>query len=340
MIRIGLLGAGFMGEAHAAAYARLPSAKLTAVADRNRVAGEHLASQYSAKYFSEVDDLFDSGLCDAVDICLPTFLHESNFVAAAEYGLHVLCEKPIVISLEAMDRIILAARTAGIKAMVAQVIRFWPEYIVIRDTFRNGDVGKPKVVRATRLATPPLWGSWFREPSLSGGALFDLHIHDLDFTYSLFGKPSSVYCVGIQGSAGGWDHVLTTLNYDDLLAQIEGSFIMPSGFPFQMSYRLDGEKGCIDFRSSTTNQVDQRNLAISELTLYRGDMEPTALIKPSEDAYLAEIRYFVNCLEQDCHPEIATLEEAREVILITLAAKQSLETGAIVPLSLHGTLGN
>lgn len=155
MIRIGLLGAGFMGEAHAAAYAQLPSAKLTAVADRNRVTGEHLASQYSAKYFSEVDDLFDSGLCDAVDICLPTFLHESNFVAAAEYGLHVLCEKPIVISLEAMDRIILAARTAGIKAMVAQVIRFWPEYVVIRDTFRNGDVGKPKVVRATRLATLP-----------------------------------------------------------------------------------------------------------------------------------------------------------------------------------------
>lgn len=338
MIRIGLLGAGFMGETHATAYAQLPGAKLTAVADRNRASGERLASEYSAKYFSNVDDLLDSGLCDAVDICLPTFLHESSFVAAAERGLHVLCEKPIVTSLEAIDRIILAARAAGIKAMVAQVIRFWPEYIVIRNTLRDDALGHPRLARATRLATPPLWGDWFRDPLLSGGALFDLHIHDLDFTYSLFGKPTSVYSVGVQGEAGGWDHVLTTLNYSDMLAQIEGSFIMPSGFPFQMSYRLDGEKGCIDFHFSTARQVDLRDQAISELTLYRQDIAPVSLSKPAEDSYLAELRYFVNCLEQDCHPEVATLEEAREVILITLAAKRSLETGTIVPLSLQGTL--
>lgn len=337
MIRIGLLGAGFMGATHAAAYAQINEAKLTAIADRNRPAGELLASQHSAKYFSTVNELLDSGLCDAVDICLPTFLHESSFIAAAERGLHVLCEKPIVISLEAMDRIILSARTAGIKAMVAQVIRFWPEYVVIRNTFLDGTLGRPRVVRAARLATPPQWGSWFRDPLLSGGALFDLHLHDLDFTYSLFGKPSSVFSTGIQGDTGGWDHVLTVLDYGDLKAQIEGSFIMPSGFPFQMSYRLDGDKGSIDFSSSITEQVDQRNLATTKLTLYREGTMPVSPVKPSEDSYLAEIRYFVNCLEQDCHPEIATLEEAREVILITLAARHSLETGTIVPLSLHGT---
>ncbi len=332
MIRIGLLGAGFMGATHAAAYAQIPGVQLTAVADRNRVSGERLASQHAAKYFSDVDDLLDSGLCDAVDICLPTFLHESNFIAAAERGLHVLCEKPIVISLEAIDRIILAARTAGIKAMVAQVIRFWPEYIVIRDTLREDMLGQPRLARATRLATPPLWGDWFRDPALSGGALFDLHIHDLDFTYSLFGKPASVHSVGVRGETGGWDHVLTTLDYGDTVAQIEGSFMMPTGFPFQMSYRLDGEKGCIDFRFSTAKQVDRRDQAVSELTLYRQDKAPVSLSKPTEDSYLAEIRYFVNCLEQDCHPEVATLEEAREVILITLAAMRSLETGTIVPL--------
>jgi predicted dehydrogenase len=302
------------------------------VADRNREAGERLASQYSATYFHKVEDLLSSGLCDAVDICLPTFLHESSFLAAAERGLHILCEKPVVTNLEAIDRILMAARTAGIKTMVAQVIRFWPEYRVIRQTMASGDLGQPRIANAARLVTPPRWGSWFRDPLLSGGALFDLHIHDLDFTYSLFGTPSSVYSVGVQGETGGWDHVLTTLDYGACKAHIEGGFVMPSGFPFEMRYRLDGDHGCIDFRFSTTNQVDQRNQASSELVLYREGMPLSYPARPPEDGYLAEIRYFVNCLEQDCHPETATLEEAREVIRIALAAQRSLETGTVVSL--------
>lgn len=321
-----------MGATHAAAYSSIEGVRLSAIADQNRELGEKLASHFSAKYYCCIEDLIASNECDAVDICLPTHLHETAFINAVEHGLHVLCEKPIVTTVDAIDRIISATQKAGVITMVAQVIRFWPEYLVVRNTLLDGSLGKPRIAKATRLISPPAWSNWFSKPNLSGGALFDLHIHDLDYVYSLFGMPHSVCATGVQGPDGGWDHVLTTLDYGDKKAHLEGSNIMPISFPFQMSFRLSCEKGCIDFRFETETQVDKRDQANTRLVIYKNGKEPEFPSKPIDDGYLAEIKYFVDCLKQGCQPEIATLEEAREVIKIVLAAKHSLETGSIVTM--------
>ena len=214
MIRVGLLGGGFMGETHASVYKKMAGVKLTAVADRNQRKGIHLAARFGAKYFSDYQELLDANVCDVVDICLPTHMHEDSILAVVRRELHYLCEKPLTLSLEAADRIIAATREAGVKAMVAQVIRFWPEYKAIREALAGGNIGQPLAASATRLIAPPNWSDWFRDPALSGGSLFDLHIHDLDFVYSLLGSPQSIYCSGIRGDGGGWDHVFTSLNYD------------------------------------------------------------------------------------------------------------------------------
>src|SRR4029077_1658262 len=170
------------------------------------------------------------------------------------------------------------------------------------------------------------------DPSKSGGALFDLHIHDLDFVFSLFGTPRAVYAAGVRGPTGGWDHVLTSLDYDDKKAVIEASNALPQAFPFQMSFRLTGDTGCVDFHFGGVPQVDQRAAARSDLVLYRAGAEPEVLTPSSEDGYQAEIRYFVNCLLEDHAPPLATLAEAREVLGIVMAAQQSLETGRVITL--------
>jgi UDP-N-acetylglucosamine 3-dehydrogenase len=332
MLNVGLLGAGFIGATHAGALANLEGVRLATVADINRAAADKLAGQYAARAAYTVEAVLEDPDIDAVSICLPTFLHAGTVVAAAERGKHILCEKPLALSLSDVDRMRTAVQRAGVRCMVAQVIRFWPEYVRIREALESGQIGQPRIAVGARLASPPDWGAWFSDPALSGGALFDLHIHDLDFVFSLFGKPRTVYAIGVQSTAGGWNHVVTNLDYGDKKAILEASYALPPGFPFHMSFRLSGVTGCLDFQFGGVAQVDQRAAAQSHLTLYRTGAAPEFPTPPAEDGYRAEIRYFTQCILDKRDPAVATLAEAREVIAIALAAKQSLETGAVASL--------
>jgi predicted dehydrogenase len=332
MLNIGLLGAGFIGATHAGALANLEGVRLAAVADVNRAAADKLAGQHGARAAYTLEAVLDDADIAAVCVCLPTFLHADTVVAAAKHGKHILCEKPLALSLADVDRMRAAVQHAGVRCMVAQVLRFWPEYMCIREALESGQIGQPRLATGARLASPPNWGAWFSDPALSGGALFDLHIHDLDFVYSLFGKPKTVYAAGMRGATGGWDHVVTSLDYGDKKAVLEGSYALPPGFPFHMSFRLTGATGCLDFRFGGVAQVDQRAAAQSELVLYRAGAAPEFPVPSAEDGYHAEIRYFTDCVLENRDPGVATLAEARDVITIVLAAKQSLETGAVVSL--------
>jgi len=136
----------------------------------------------------------------------------------------------------------------------------------------------------------------------------------------------------VQGATGGWDHVLTSLDYGDKKAVLEASYAFPPGFPFHMSFRLTGDAGCVDFRFGGVAQVDERAAAHADLVLYRTGAEPEFMVPPTEDGYRAEIRYFTHCLLENRDPAVATLAEAREVIAIALAARQSIETSTVVSL--------
>ena len=99
MLKIALLGFGFIGKAHAQAYARLPNAQLVAVGGchEQRVAG--WAAPNHVKFYPDPDRLLELSGADIVDICLPTFLHEEFVVKAAERGMHIICEKPLALTV-------------------------------------------------------------------------------------------------------------------------------------------------------------------------------------------------------------------------------------------------
>ncbi len=331
-VRVGLLGTGFIGQTHAQAYSALPDAELVAVADIDRAAADKAARDTGARALYDIESLLASDDIDLVDICLPTFLHEQCVIGAAQRGKHVLCEKPIALDLAQVDRMITALVKADVYAMVAQVIRFWPEYVAIRQQLRDGTLGDTRYIRAARLAEAPAWSSWFSDPELSGGAVLDLHIHDLDFVYSLLGRPSSLFATGIQSSAGAWDTITTTLDYGTAKAIVEATYMMPEGFPFEMGFRLLGTEGAAEYRFRVGGQVDERASAASELMLYRNGQAPKPLPCKDEDAYQAEIDYFIHCVQTQTPPTVATFAQAREVLEIALAARTSAETGQVVKL--------
>ena len=196
MVHVAIIGAGFMGKTHLTAYKAMKNAKVTAVCDLNETQGRALAGEAGCAWYADGDEMLRTAQVDAVDICLPTFLHEQYALLAAKYKKHILCEKPVTLSLEALDRMLHAAEEAGVQFAVGQAVRFWPEYVKAKELYDSGALGTVKYARASRLSVHPAWSEWYRRPENSGGGLFDLHLHDIDYLCYIFGKVKQVYAVG------------------------------------------------------------------------------------------------------------------------------------------------
>jgi predicted dehydrogenase len=258
-------------------------------------------------------------------------------IEAAKAGKHIMCEKPMALSLEEADSMVAAAKEAGVKFMVGHCIRFWAEYQVLKEYVDEGHLGKLKSLWFSRLSPTPTWSwnNWLMDEKKSAGALLDLHIHDTDYIIYLLGKPSAVLSRGFK-MQGGWGHVLTDYEYEDIAVFAEGSWAMPSKFPFSMSYRAVFEKGVMDFNSART----------PTLLIYEGNNEPYTPELPKPDVgdvdaggnisdlggYYNELAYYIDCLMKDEYPQIVTPESARDSVALILAEMKSLETGEMVSI--------
>ena len=333
MIQIGLIGAGGIGGLHARVLAGLPNARLVAVADIDPPAADRMAARTGAKAYYHMDPLLADPAVQAVYVCVPTYVHAEVTIAAANAGKPLFCEKPVSLTLANVDRMIAAVDAAGVPAMIAQVVRFWPEHNVIRQRIESGALGRPLTVSAARLGTLPSDRSWFADPALSGGALLDLHIHDLDFIYSWFGLPRTVYAMGHRSATGSWDQVLSCLDYGHVKVDVEASFMEPAGYPFSTRFRVLAEHGCVEFRSHPAHQPTQEGDLQGGVVEFQPRQAPVALKVPADDPYRLESIYFLDCLERGVKPAIATLAQAREVLALALASQRSLVTGQLVDMA-------
>ncbi len=331
MIKVGIIGAGFMGRTHGDAYNKLDDVQLVGIASRGQEKARKYAEDYHCTNYPEAEELIKHPDVDIIDICLPTYLHEQYVIMAASHGKHILCEKPFSLTLESADRMLAAVRKAGVKFMIAQVLRFWPEYMKIKEFYDNGSLGKVRVLYANRLAQFPDWGTWFQDVEKSGGALFDLHLHDIDYVRYLMGPVKSVYATGKQDDNGAWNHVVSVLNFvNGAKAVAEGSNKMTPGYPFTMSLRAVGDQGTVDFNFSAGFNLEERDTAVNNLVLYRKEHSPEVVDVEQKDAYLNEIEYFVDCVKNDKNPKVVTPEQSKEVLEIVHTIKDSLENGEVI----------
>ena len=198
-----------------------------------------------------------------VDICLPTPFHRTYAERAFAAGKHAVVEKPLALTLTDADAIIAAASAAGKYLMVGHVLRFWPEYLAVRDKLLSGELGQPIAATAQRLSNLPQWAEWFRDPQKTGGAVLDLMIHDLDMLNWLFGKPRRVSATGIKEPNGGWNHVTALISYDRVEAEAEASFLMPRDFPFTAGMRILCTGGVLEYQFRAGGASFEAGQAIS-----------------------------------------------------------------------------
>lgn len=320
MIKLAYLGTGYINSVHVAAADKLVEAQSFAVYSRNRDRGTAFANHHNLRYsYTDYDELLSNSDIDAVIIGLPTPLHMDFTIKAMQAGKHVLCEKPIASSVEEAQHMIGTAEQTDVVLMIAHVLRFWPEYVAAKSIVNDSTLGKVRMLSATRLNSTPAWssGNWLLDPRQSGGVPVDLHIHDLDFFRWLMGDPLSVQAVGTQNDLGLIDSIITLLNYKDAVAQATAGFILTQNDKFRMSFKVFCEQGMIEYDNLTTPTIIVRK---------EGKIRSSPKF-PQQDAYVAQLRYFIHCIKTEKAPLIAPPQEALKSLELALQVKTLVEQG-------------
>ena len=333
MINLGIAGMGYIGRVHLEASRKVPGARVLAVAALEPEKVRELTP--GLQVYPSYSDLVRDDRLEAVIICLPTDLHEAAAVEAAECGRHILCEKSMALDAASAQRMLQAAQTHGRILMVAHILRFWPQYARIKELIDAGEIGSIRSVTASRLSKYPPWSDWFRDPARSGGGLLDLQIHDVDFIHWILGQPQTVYTVGIQSPTGSWDHVHTTLTYPHAHASIEASLMMPESWPFSASILVTGAEGTLEYTFRVVANIQERDQASHFFRLYKSDgtvSEPSA---STEDAFIAQLGYFVRCVAEHQPPSICPPEETCQVMQVMTASRKSADSGRIISLGVE-----
>lgn len=338
MKNIGLVGLGFVGKEHVNAYEKMEHCRLAAICTRNEVTDQKILSDFQGEFTKDFDKLLKDDGIDIIDICLPTFLHEEYIIKAAEAGKQIICEKPLTLTEGSADRIIKAVERNKVNLFVGHVLRFWPEYECFKQYSQSNKLAGIELLQAKRLCQFPAWSEWFKYPKKSGGALFDLHIHDIDFSYYLLGEVESVYAVGSQNEYGAWNHIMTTLFFKNgSKAFVEASNQMPEGYPFSMSLRAQSKVGTLEYTVVAGENIEKINESSNQLIYYTKQKRETVEIGES-DPFLKELSYFVTCVNHNIANEIVPLEDVRYVIKLLHAVERSLETGHLIKISHSGSL--
>ncbi len=256
-----------------------------------------------------------------VDICVPTPVHVELAVAALAAGKHVVVEKPMAINSSQAGQIVAAAESAPGFLMPAMCIRFWPQWAWLKQAVAQRRYGAVHSATFRRVAQMP--PGWFQDGEKSGGAVMDLHIHDTDFVYYLFGQPQAVFSRGYSKTTSRVDHLITQYIYDDVpLVAAEGSWAMADGFGFQMAYT-------VNFENATANYDMGR--AERPLTVSQNGSEEVVDCGDS-DGWTEELRYMVDCLIHNRRPAKITPQDALASIRIAEAEARSVASGALEKL--------
>jgi predicted dehydrogenase len=326
-IRVGVIGAGYMGERHARIYAGLPDVELVAVCDVRETVARELAARTGAAAYSDFEALLRRDDLDAVSVCTPDGLHRAPTELALRGGRHVLVEKPIATTVADAEAIVDAAARAGVVLLVGHCLRFDPRYDQARQAVDRGELGAIQTVytrRANTVAAQDRLGGRCSLPLFLG-------VHDYDVMRWLTG--SEVERVTAESKWGflreqGFpveDANCALLRFaSGMLGIAELSWILPRGFPAAGDHRLDlvGSAGSLSIATLETGlrRADgQRAVQVDTASA------PSVQGHPGGMFYF-ELRHFVDCARGRATP-LVTPQDGVMALRTALAVERAAATG-------------
>lgn len=326
MINIVVLGFGFMGKTHTGNILKNPNVRLTAIVDKNteniqknlkEESGNFETDSFSEEELARVNFYTDFAECletekpDACVIAVHTNLHVEMAKLALDAGCHVFLEKPFTLDVAVGEALIDLARAKNKVLMIGHVVRFMPAYQTLKNWIDSEEFGRLEFLSLSRFSGVPAWGQWKdkqKDFGSSGGALFDLVIHDIDFARWVCGVPEKISANCLPGKLSNHDYVSGLWSYgnQNLHVKIEGGNTFHTAYPFQAAFSARFENASVLYYPK-----DPENIIVAT------DAETTLVpAGDANDGFSGELEYFVSCIAENKHPEKCTPESALESIKI------------------------
>ena len=293
MLKVAVVGVGGISGAHIPAWEEMKDAELVALCD---IRPERMEKYEGKRCYTDIDELLKNEELDILDICLPTYLHADVACKAMDLGINVITEKPISLKDEDVERVYACAEKNNVKFMVAQVLRFWPEYELLKEIYDTKKYGKLLSGTMTRLGCYPRWSwdGWMMDEKRSGLVPFDLHIHDLDFMVYAFGEPKVAH--QFRSKLPDQDFISLTYDFGDFFINSEASWYATS-YPFTAEFRFQFEDAVVANENGKMIIYlrDDEKIDLSQ----DAEGDTGAINLPKSDAYANEINYFADCVKNN-----------------------------------------
>ncbi len=239
-LKVGVIGAGFMGTLHARVFNESFGSRLMAVADTDPKVEQMVRKSFGCEYYSNYEEMLKKADIDAVSICLPDTNHIEPAVAAAQAKKHILLEKPMARTVKDCLKIEEACKKNGVKLMVAHILRFDPGYKRLHDAVSTGEIGEVLHIDAGRRNSRLLAERLKGQTSM----LFYVGIHDIDaLQWCSRKRITRVYAQRVVNINKKWNsedciYVLANLGAN-CIASIEYSWTFPVNFPAGLKAKLE-----------------------------------------------------------------------------------------------------
>lgn len=331
MTRLAIIGAGTMGTIHARSCMDIPNVDVMWVVDTNGTRAAALAEALGARATADLDEALGDPDIEAAIVAVPTYQHRAVIERAAAGGKHILCEKPLAHTAADAEVMLAACARAGVRLMVGHVVRFFPDYVRIREELQRGTIGQVGVVRASRLNVYPANAqggggrAWYADLALSGGPILDLMIHDLDTLRWYFGAVERVFARSLSHTPyqPQVDYALAIIRFaNGVIAHVEASWAHSS---FRTAIEITGEHGALRHASGETTPI--RVELVAPTPAPAGALVPRGSLPAGP--YEIELRHFLDCLASGA-PFLTDGEEGLRSLELALAVLESARTARTV----------
>ncbi|HEX5890234.1 MAG TPA: Gfo/Idh/MocA family oxidoreductase [Pyrinomonadaceae bacterium] len=325
-LKVGVIGAGYIGGVHAGILARDERVQLVAIHDVDRERAEKLARTNDAQAAESSTEVIER--CDAVYITAPNTQHVALTLAALDAGKHVFCEKPLAINISDAESVFAKANGSKSVVQVGHNRRFAPVYATLKQLITEKHVPHSAHVKMNRgeLLNP----DWTGDPSVTGGFLYETPIHMFDMMRFLFGEVDSLHAIGSQ-------HEYREIDDFSVLLKFKSGFHATLATAADASWLFPFERVEVFCHHATFVTREMETLVCStNLEGHFTEQSMQQLPRDEKWGYMQEDRAFVDAILNHTPPLVTALDGLMSVELVN-AVYESVRTNATIavrPVSL------
>lgn len=319
MVKVAVLGLGYMGQNHVRILSSLRSVKLVAICDVDKAKSDRIAENFKVKSYSHFQELIKSENLDAIFICLPTMLHYKSAKLTLEKGIAVFIEKPISANVKQAEHLIAFSKRKKIPMMIGHIERFNPVVREIKRRLASGELGKVLYIHTQRFSPPPT-----RAQDVS--AIVDLATHDVDIIlYLLNEEPRRIYAETETSYHKKEDLMSALLRFKSgIIGLVEVSWLHPNKI---RTLSVMGENGMYmaNYVTQELSFYRQSEKIMKKDTIHTPDQNWADVIKiafEAKEPLQIELEAFIDSLEQKSKMPV-TAEEGLAALKLTQKFSQS-----------------